>query len=247
MNDDLTPDDPFGERLAARMHGAADPLEGTGVTRRGVVAAAVERRRRQVRNRGLAVGVTACVAVLGGLALLGRSTDDGTQHLASGPTTTSASSSTSTTTSAVAGGNTATTTTVDPRRPDGAPEQIDASTIRERDLLWAVYVDTWTVPRANSGIATTTTPDGHNSVTSGEDRWWAAETRVSEVGYQGMLTELACEQPLSTEGSIPPAVGGFQNWAVAVYFTSEVEARAFAELLPGTEAAISHIRFTCSG
>ena len=88
MNDDLTPDDPFGERLAARMHGAADPLEGTGVTRRGVVAAAVERRRRQVRNRGLAVGVAACVAVLGGLALLGRSTDDGTQHLASGPTTT---------------------------------------------------------------------------------------------------------------------------------------------------------------
>lgn len=383
MSDDLNPDDPFTDDLGARMHAAADHLDGTGVTRLGVDAAVGHRRR--LRTRSLVAGAAAALVLVGGLAAvaaLGRedgaeristaaptTTDPGcaagtpssllsqaqvdaviedarslghatattvaTAHVeegsgqtpfqewvevlreaglltveqeaeaaagrgfalteeqsrvlqehwdaqAQGPTTTvlvsppttepaedpcsgstpretdtTAPVTTAVTSTTVPASPTTpepgsddhpatTTTTIDPRRPTGAPEQVDAGAIKEGDELWAVYLDTWAIPRTSSSVVTTTTPDGHNPVSSGEDRWWAAEGRAAALGYQGTLTELACEEPASGAGLIPPAVGGFQNWAVAVYFATEADARAFAHLLPGTEAATSHIRFTCA-
>lgn len=88
MSDDLTPDDPFEQRLTERLRSTADPIDGDGVTRAGVAAAVVADRRRHQRTRGLLVTAAAVVAVLGGLAAVARSGDDGNERVIAAETTT---------------------------------------------------------------------------------------------------------------------------------------------------------------
>ena len=117
--------------------------------------------------------------------------------------------------------------------------------------LWAVYVDAWAIPTPEQGdppAPTTTTPDGHDALSSGEDRWWAAESRVGHAGYVPTLTPLSCDQGAANLAFAPPvpAGAGIEGWAVAVYFKTEADARSFADILPGTESAIGPIRRTCT-
>jgi hypothetical protein len=86
MTDDPTPD-PLDDELGPRLHDAADHLDGTGVTRAGVFAAADRRRQQQRRSRTLAV-VAAAVAVVGGLAIAARTSGSRPEHLEAAATTT---------------------------------------------------------------------------------------------------------------------------------------------------------------
>jgi hypothetical protein len=87
VNDDVTPD-PFGEQLSARLHEAADRIDGPDVDRTAVAAAVERTRRRQARNRSLAVGAAAVIALLGGLAVATRSGTSGSERVQAGSPTT---------------------------------------------------------------------------------------------------------------------------------------------------------------
>ena len=87
MTDDQNPHDPFADRLGARMHAAADHIEGAGVTRAGVDAA-IAGGRSPARSRALVIAVAASVALIGGLAVVHVVGDRGAQHLEAGATTT---------------------------------------------------------------------------------------------------------------------------------------------------------------
>lgn len=101
MNDHREPDDRttgpsdeagdrFADGLGGRLREVADRVDGRGLTRASVVAAALEQRRRQVRTRGLVVGAAAVVAVLVGLAAVASNGSDGSEDVdTAGPTTTS--------------------------------------------------------------------------------------------------------------------------------------------------------------
>ena len=90
MTEDLNPPDPFADRLGARMHAAADHLDGAGVTRAGVDAV-IGDRRSPARSRALVIGVAASIALVAGLAALHVAGDHDAQHITAGdPTTTAA-------------------------------------------------------------------------------------------------------------------------------------------------------------
>ncbi|HWJ63965.1 MAG TPA: hypothetical protein VNS19_18480 [Acidimicrobiales bacterium] len=90
MSDD--PIDPaFGQELAARLHEAADPVDGAGVTRAGVAAVVERRRDRHARTRALVLGAAAVVVLLAGLAAFVRSGGDAPEQVVTAtPSTTEA-------------------------------------------------------------------------------------------------------------------------------------------------------------
>lgn len=68
MNDDLTPHDPFAERLAAHLHEAAAPIDGAGVTRASVDAR-LGGHHRSSRSKVALGAVAATIALVAGIAV----------------------------------------------------------------------------------------------------------------------------------------------------------------------------------
>ena len=149
MNDDLTPDpldagDPFASSLGDCLHGAADGIDGAGVTQAGV-AAAVTGRRRSVRTRAVAGGIAAAVVLLGAVAVAGPFRDDEPERIsAGGPTATEPCTRTASITSGSVTTTTAATTTTEVPTTEPAPSSSGqtpfeqwADVLREGGLLTA--------------------------------------------------------------------------------------------------------------